>query len=153
MDVLRYRVKGGSVKNFARFLQFIAATSLAGCAADSAADLDAENAAENVSAESVREVVITMSEYEFVSSDTVFTAGVPYRFVFSNEGAEEHEWAVVPRGATDEDNLLFEVEEEDLPPGAAVIREFTFPEPGEYDFACFLPGHYEQGMVLPVRVE
>lgn len=102
---------------------------------------------------SVHEVVITMSEYEFISSDTIFTAGVPYRFVFRNEGQEAHEWAVVPRGAQGESGLVFEVEEDELPAGATVVREFTFPEPGEYDFACYLPGHYEGGMVLPVRVE
>jgi uncharacterized cupredoxin-like copper-binding protein len=99
-----------------------------------------------------REVEVVMGEFFFLSSDTVFEAGVPYRFVLRNEGNMEHEWAVVPRGAEDETHVLTEVEEEDLPPGAEVVHEFTFPEPGEFDFACFLPGHYEGGMVLPVRV-
>lgn len=99
-----------------------------------------------------REVRVTLSEFAFATSDTVFEAGVPYRFVLVNEGAAAHEWAVVPRGDADEGNLLFEVEEEDLPAGATYTAEFTFPEAGEYDFACYMPGHYDGGMVLPVRV-
>lgn len=102
--------------------------------------------------DAVREVTITMSEFHFSSSEEVFQPGVTYRFVLKNVGETPHEWAIVPRGAEDESELLFEVEEEDLPPGATVIREFTFPEAGEYDFACFMPGHYEGGMVRPVTV-
>lgn len=101
---------------------------------------------------SPREVRVTLSEFAFATSDSVFEAGVPYRFVLVNEGAAAHEWAVVPRGDADEGNLLFEVEEEDLPAGGTHTAEFTFPEAGEYDFACYMPGHYDGGMVLPVRV-
>ena len=98
------------------------------------------------------EVTVTMSEFDFASSRTTFTAGTPYRFVLRNVGAAEHEWAVVPRGAVDEGQVLTEVEEDDLPPGATVTAEFTFPKAGEYDFACFVPGHFEAGMKLPVTV-
>lgn len=102
--------------------------------------------------DAAREVTITMSEFDFTSSEQVFEKGVTYRFILKNVGETPHEWAVVPRGAEDERELLFEVEQEDLPSGATVIREFTFPEAGEYDFACFMRGHYEGGMVLPVTV-
>lgn len=100
-----------------------------------------------------REVRVTMGEMFFTTSDTVFEAGVPYRFVLENRGQVAHEWAVVPRGEPDESRLLFEVEEEELQPGATVEREFVFSEPGDYDFSCFLPGHLEGNMVLPVRVQ
>ena len=100
-----------------------------------------------------REVRVTMGEMFFTTSDTVFEAGVPYRFVLENQGQVAHEWAVVPRGDLDESRLLFEVEEEELQPGATVEREFVFSEPGDYDFSCFLPGHLEGNMVLPVRVQ
>ncbi len=93
-----------------------------------------------------------MGEFHFETTDTIFEAGVPYRFVLRNEGQMAHEWAVVPRGDSDESRLLFEVEEDDLPAGATVTRVFTFPEAGDYDFSCYMPGHYEGGMVLPVRV-
>lgn len=98
------------------------------------------------------EVAVTLSEWDFNSSQKTFTAGTPYRFVLRNVGTVAHEWAVVPRGATDESQVLVEVEEDDLPPGARVTELFTFPKPGEYDFACFISGHYEAGMKLPVTV-
>lgn len=98
------------------------------------------------------EVAVLLSEWAFESSRSTFTAGVPYRFELRNIGVVEHEWAVVPAGAKDESRLLLEVEEDDLQPGAAVAETLTFPEPGEYDFVCFLPGHLEAGMRLPVRV-
>jgi uncharacterized cupredoxin-like copper-binding protein len=102
--------------------------------------------------ESPTEVNVTLSEFQFASSGTTFKAGVPYRFVLRNTGSVAHEWAVVPRGATDETALLIEVEEDDLPAGATFVQTFTFPEPGDYDFACFMAGHYESGMKLPITV-
>lgn len=98
------------------------------------------------------DINVTLSEFLFASSQETFKAGTPYRFVLRNTGSVAHEWAVVPRGARDEAALLIEVEEDDLPPGAAVVQTFTFPGPGKYDFACFMAGHYESGMKLPVTV-
>lgn len=95
-------------------------------------------------------VSITLSEFDFTSSRTTFEAATPYRFVLRNTGGVAHEWAVVPRGATDETGLLIEVEEDELRPGATVVKTFAFPEPGEYDFACFMAGHYEAGMKLQI---
>jgi uncharacterized cupredoxin-like copper-binding protein len=97
-------------------------------------------------------ITVTLSEFAFEMPETTLEEGVPYRFVLVNEGSVPHEWAVVPRGDRNEDRLLVEVSEEDLPAGATAVKEFTFPRAGEYDFACFLPGHYEDGMVLPIRV-
>lgn len=102
--------------------------------------------------ESPSEVAVTMSEFAFASSSQTFQAGVPYRFVLRNTGSLPHEWAVVPSGARDESALLIEVEEEDLPPGATVVQTFTFPAPGNYDFSCFMAGHYDSGMKLPITV-
>ena len=112
----------------------------AGCSAEAARD------------EAPNDVSVTLSEFQFASSSTTFKAGTPYRFVLRNTGSIAHEWAVVPRGATDESGLLIEVEEEDLPAGATVVQTFTFPEPGNYDFACYMAGHYESGMKLPITV-
>ena len=107
---------------------------------------------ETLRAERPQDVAVTLSEFQFASSGSTFKVGVPYRFVLRNTGSVAHEWAVVPRGATDEAALLIEVEEEELPPGATVVQTFTFPEPGEYDFACYMAGHYESGMKLPITV-
>jgi uncharacterized cupredoxin-like copper-binding protein len=101
----------------------------------------------------IERVVVRLSEYEFQADRTEFVAGRPYLFVLINAGSEPHEWAVVPRGATDPDSAYFEVEEDELPPGAQTEVVYTFPGAGDYDFACFLPGHYEQGMVLAVVVD
>jgi len=123
------------------FLAGLVALAAGACAAGPPAEDDAP-----------REVDVVMTDFHFALSDSVFVAGVEYRFILQNSGQEAHEWAVVPRGALDEADLLVEVEEEDLPPGATVAFEYTFPAPGEYDFACFMAGHYEAGMVTPIRV-
>jgi len=48
------------------------------------------------------------------------------------------------------------VEDDDLYSGATATFEYTFTEPadfGELEFSCYLPGHYEAGMVLPITVQ
>jgi uncharacterized cupredoxin-like copper-binding protein len=100
-------------------------------------------------------VRVELSSYAFETARDTFVAGRPYRFVLENEADIAHEWAVVPRGDTSEANLLTEVEEDDLPPGGRHAVTFTFPQPGAYDFACYMeePGsHYAAGMVEPVTV-
>lgn len=109
-------------------------------------------AAEPARGSAPTDVSVTLSEFKFASSSTTFEAGVPYHFQLTNAGTGEHEWAVVPGGATDESEALFEVEEDWLPSGATISRTFTFPGPGRYDFVCLLPGHLEAGMRLPVEV-
>jgi uncharacterized cupredoxin-like copper-binding protein len=117
---------------------------LAACADQGAAFADDE--------EQQEVVAVRMTEYAFEASHVELVAGTPYRFLLRNDGVEAHEWAVVPHGDPTEDHVLTEVEEHDLPPGAVVEHVFTFDEPGTYDMACFLEGHYEAGMVLPVTV-
>jgi uncharacterized cupredoxin-like copper-binding protein len=99
------------------------------------------------------EVQITLSEFKVESPQTTFTVGTPYRFVIKNEGKTEHDWAVMPRGGTDESQALIQVDEDELPPGATVTREFTFTQAGDFEFACHVPGHYEAGMLLPITVQ
>ena len=98
-------------------------------------------------------VRVYLLSYSFEVERDTFVAGQPYRFVFENRALIEHEWAVVPRGTRAEEAILIEVEGEDLPAGATAEATFRFPEPGAYDFACFLKepaDHYELGMVYPV---
>ena len=99
------------------------------------------------------EVPITLSEFKIESPQTTFTVGTPYRFVIKNEGTTEHDWAVMPRGATDEGQALIQVDEDELPPGATVTQEFTFTQAGDFEFACHVTGHYEAGMLLPITVQ
>ncbi len=37
-------------------------------------------------------------------------------------------------------------------PNGTAITTFTFDEPGRYEFACHLPGHYEHGMHGEIEV-
>lgn len=110
------------------------------------------DSAPDAAREGAERVTVEMGDYWFRSTEAELVAGVPYRFLLRNTGTENHEWAVVPRGDRDESRMLTEVEEDELPPGAQVEHEFTFGAPGEYDMVCFLPGHYEAGMVHPVTV-
>jgi uncharacterized cupredoxin-like copper-binding protein len=99
------------------------------------------------------EVQLTLSEFKIDSPQTTFTTGTPYRFVIKNEGTISHDWAIMPRSETDESQALIKVDEDQLPPGATVTREFTFTQAGDFEFACHVPGHYEAGMLLPITVQ
>lgn len=99
------------------------------------------------------EVQINLSEFKIESPQTTFTIGTPYRFAIKNEGAISHNWAIMPRGETNESQALIKVDEDELPQGATATREFTFTEAGDFEFACHVPGHYEAGMLLPITVQ
>lgn len=99
------------------------------------------------------EVQITLSEFNIESPQTTFTTGTPYRFVIKNEGTISHDWAILPRGETDESRALVKVDEDQLPPGATATQEFTFTQTGDFEFACHVAGHYEAGMLLPITVQ
>jgi uncharacterized cupredoxin-like copper-binding protein len=45
-----------------------------------------------------------------------------------------------------------ESEAADIEPGKTKTLTWTFTEPGEYQLACHVPGHYEAGMVIPIAV-
>lgn len=108
----------------------------------------------------------------------VFQAGQPYSVVFTNEGMMEHEVLIgrtvlVEDGVPDgyETNLLDAIEvdvvgddwevgtsgfvEVELEPGESVTIHFTLPAEliGTWEIGCFIPGHYQAGMLAPVIVE
>jgi uncharacterized cupredoxin-like copper-binding protein len=99
------------------------------------------------------EVQVTATEFKFQSSKTTFSVGVPYRFVVKNAGQIPHEWMIMPAGEKEHVMALLEVEEDELPAGATVAKEFTFSKAGDYEFGCYLPGHYEAGMWLRVTAK
>ncbi len=111
------------------------------------------------------EVRIKMTEYVIESSLTTFQTGVSYRFIMDSAGVLAHDFRITPRGesqsmvgmqsdghAHEHGNELMVVKEPDLPPGAQVIKDITFNQPGEYEFACHVAGHLEAGMLLPIVV-
>jgi len=107
------------------------------------------------------EVEVTLDEFKIEMAQTRFEAGTPYRFVVTNNGEVAHEFMLMPPvepGATDMEEMdemaVAMVENEELTPGATVEKTVTFPDPGEgsLEAACHLPGHYEEGMKLPIEV-
>ncbi len=108
----------------------------------------------------------------------VFRAGQPYSVVFTNVGMMEHEVLIgrtvlVEDGVPDgyETNLLDAIEvdvvgddwevgtsgfvEVELEPGQSIEIHFTLPAEliGTWEIGCFIPGHYQAGMLAPVVVE
>ena len=69
-----------------------------------------------------------------------------------DEDAEEHSDDM----EMTHEGLILEVEEDQLPAGATVTVEVTFPEeaPEEaVEFACHISGHYEGGMHSPITIK
>jgi uncharacterized cupredoxin-like copper-binding protein len=107
-------------------------------------------------------IPIRLTEFAIESPITVFEAGVPYRFVITNAGALDHEFVVSPgemeghdhmdEGAHEMSGAMLHVASSELTPGAIVTVEFTFSQPAQMLFGCYLPGHYEAGMFAPVTV-
>jgi uncharacterized cupredoxin-like copper-binding protein len=99
------------------------------------------------------DVQINLSEFKVESSLTTFSINVPYHFTIKNTGKVAHDWMIMPPGSLDESKALIIVEDEDLPPGAIIIRDFTFTQAGNFEFACHVVGHYEAGMKEPITVK
>lgn len=51
---------------------------------------------------------------------------------------------------------LAHIESADLPPGATKTFEYTFTTrapAGTFEFACYLPGHHEAGMLEAITIQ
>ena len=98
-------------------------------------------------------VDVTLTEYTIEMSKISVPAG-QLKFNITNTGSIVHELVLEPAGAVDSpleaNGTVAEVE--DIEPGATVTLEWTIDTPGEYQLTCHLPGHYENGMVLPFTV-
>jgi uncharacterized cupredoxin-like copper-binding protein len=99
------------------------------------------------------EVQVTATEFKFDSSLTTFSVGTPYHFVLTNKGSVGHDWMILAAGEKDETKSVVEVEDTDFPPGKTLTKDYTFTQPGNYEFACHVAGHYEAGMVLKIVVK
>jgi uncharacterized cupredoxin-like copper-binding protein len=87
--------------------------------------------------------------------------GETVRFVVVNAGKVMHEFVLGTKKELDEHAALmkkFPNMEHDEPymahvePGKKGEIVWTFNRPGEFDFACLLPGHYEAGMRGTINV-
>lgn len=113
------------------------------------------------------EVKVTLTEFGIESSITEFQVGVPYHFVVTNVGQVNHEIMIMPPLTEDQMGMgmnmqeidkmaLVMIEEDKLTPGKTATMDYTFSEAapaGTLEFACHTPGHYENGMKLPITVK
>ncbi len=96
---------------------------------------------------------VTLSEFAVALDDNSVPAG-PITFQIENAGAIVHELVLEPSDGRDEPFEAggVESEVEDIEPGATASFEWTL-EPGEYQLACYVEGHFEAGMVITFTVK
>ena len=85
------------------------------------------------------------------------TAGVPVRFVVTNDGALDHDFFL---GTDKEIKTRSEGDGEPgpdrfiaVPPGKTVELVYTFDDPGKVIAACTIAGHYSGGMKATITVK
>jgi uncharacterized cupredoxin-like copper-binding protein len=107
-------------------------------------------------------VGVIEGEYYVRPELTTFQVGQTYIFAVGNEGQAVHEFVIEPAGSEEEAALEAEegaengeereAEIEDIASGQTAELEWTFTEPGRYQFACHIPLHFEAGMVIEIEV-
>lgn len=99
-------------------------------------------------------VHVALGEFFITTSMPTLNVGTAYTFMAMNTGQMVHELVIEPAGAVDEplekDDMESEIE--DIDPGATAELTWTFDEAGMYQFACHIPGHFEEGMVVEFEV-
>jgi uncharacterized cupredoxin-like copper-binding protein len=114
--------------------------------------------ASSTSASDGAPVCVSVREVEFaIQPDlTTFKAGQPYVFAIGNAGEMVHEFIIEPPGADEKDVLKSSdgkaAKAEGIAPGTTKELAWTFTEPGNFEFACHRPGHYEAGMHVAITV-
>ncbi len=103
-------------------------------------------------AASTTTVNVTLKEFSVDMSQGVVPAGTPVTFQVTNEGKIQHEFVVEKAGAVDQaledenGGEKMDAEIEPFNPGQTKTLQWTFLEPGTYQVACHVPGHFEAGM-------
>ena len=94
-------------------------------------------------------VTVTLNDYTVEMSQTTIPANTPVTFVAINKGTVMHEIVLEKVGAVDEPLEIAGVvaEIEDVESGQTKEAVWIIAEPGEYQLACHVRGHYEKGMV------
>jgi uncharacterized cupredoxin-like copper-binding protein len=94
----------------------------------------------------------------FVPEDLRVVEGTRVRFVVVNGDPINHELIVGPPDVHARHAQGTEAEHPSIPgevsigPNGTAVTTFRFDEPGTFEFACHLPGHYEYGMHGEVEV-
>jgi predicted lipoprotein with Yx(FWY)xxD motif/uncharacterized cupredoxin-like copper-binding protein len=100
------------------------------------------------------DVVVNLTEFMIIASQTEFKVGQAYTFDVTNVGQFTHQFYIEKAGAVDESLEANgqEAEIESLDSGASGTLTWTFTEAGTYQFACHLRTHYPMGMALTIHV-
>lgn len=110
-----------------------------------------------------RTIQVDMSDaFRFTPSDLVIQRGQTVKFVIRNHGRQLHEMVLGTAQELKKHAALMQrfpgMEHSDpnmahVKPGAAGEIVWPFDKPGEYQFACLIPGHFKAGMVGKLVVE
>jgi plastocyanin len=103
---------------------------------------------------------VTSTDTGYDSKVYTIPAGTEVTLKMTNNGAVEHEFAILKLGEhvslpfSDDDEAKIFWELDGVAAGETKSGTFTAPtEPGEYDIVCGLPGHIEQGNVATLIVK
>ncbi len=109
-----------------------------------------------------RTIEIRMTDnMRFTPDNIEIRQGETVRFRHMNNGNVMHEFVLGTQAELAEHAALMKkfpnMEHDEpymahVPPGKQGEIVWTFNRPGDFDFACLLPGHYEAGMVGRIRV-
>lgn len=90
----------------------------------------------------------------FTPSDVPVAPGETVRFLLTNSGTVEHEFALGPKDKVDADEIdgVIVVEAEGIAAGMTADVVYTFAGAGPFGFACHEPSHFEAGMLGTVTL-
>jgi len=143
VNLVRSNQKEQEMKKFLFVAGFVCAMLLTACGGANRATLD-----------------VTATDKGYDSTTYTVPAGAKVTLNMTNEGATEHEFAILkkdqhvtpPFGEKDEDKIYWELD--GVQSGQTKSDTFTAPtEPGNYDVICGIPGHIELGMVATLVVK
>ncbi|MDH5798233.1 MAG: cupredoxin domain-containing protein [Paracoccaceae bacterium] len=120
-----------------------------------------------------RTIEIIMTDNDYSLSEIIVEEGETIRFIIRNEGDFLHEFNIgtpqmhmmhqkemiemMEKGMMDGMHMMGEKDHDDpnsllLESGDSGELTWTFGDPMKIEFACNVPGHYEDGMVGPLTV-
>ncbi len=105
-------------------------------------------------ADAATRVDLTLTEYKINMTSATVPAGVPVTFAATNKGQTMHEVVLEKVGAVDQPLEINggEAEIANIAPGETKSATWTITQPGVYQLACHVPGHFEAGMVQQFTV-
>ncbi len=109
-----------------------------------------------------RTIKVDMSDkMRFTPSDLTVKQGETIRFVVKNSGQVMHEMVLGTMADLRQHAEVMkknpEMEHDDpyaahVPPGKTGSMVWQFTKPGEFNYGCLVPGHFEAGMIGRIRV-